>query len=450
MDFHIPNYVNSILNRLIDNGFDAYIVGGCVRDLLIGREPFDYDITTSARPDEIEEVFKDQKTIQVGKEFGTIVVVQKEGNVEVTTFRTEGEYKDGRRPSEVSFSDDIVDDLSRRDFTINAMAYNRSRGLIDPFSGLRDLNNKIVKSVGDPKIRLKEDYLRILRSVRLATQLELNIEKSTYNACKEFSHYLKYISAERIREELFKILLSKKPSIGIKMMYDMNILEIIIPELIPSIDFDQNNPHHNRTLFEHICCVVDTCPAKLEIRMAALLHDIAKPMTKSIDEKGISHYYNHDRLGADIAKDVLLRLRCSNDFISKVVVLVRDHMYHSSIKEKGLKRELARVGEKNIFELYDLKKADMMCKGDKTEELEGLEEKIKQIEGILERKDPYNKSQLKINGNDIMELGFPKGKIVGEILDYLTNKVIENPAYNNREKLIELINENSQYTINNE
>ena len=188
-----------------------------------------------SKTDEIEEVFKDQKTIQVGKEFGTIVVVQKK-QCWITTFELK-ENKDGRRPSEVSFSDDIVDDLSRRDFTINAMAYNRSRGLIDPFSGLRDLNNKIVKSVGEPKIRLKEDYLRILRSVRLATQLELNIEMSTYNACKEFSHYLKYISAERIREELFKILLSKKPSIGIKMMYDMNILEIIIPELIPSIDF---------------------------------------------------------------------------------------------------------------------------------------------------------------------------------------------------------------------
>lgn len=439
MDFNIPNYVKNVLNRVKDNNFEAYIVGGCVRDLLIGREPSDYDITTSAKPDEIEEIFKDYKTIQVGKEFGTIVVVQPENNIEVTTFRTEGEYKDGRRPSEVSFSYDIVDDLSRRDFTINAMAYDSDKGLIDPFNGLDQLNKKQIMAVGNPTVRLKEDYLRILRAVRFATQLEFTIEKSTYNACKELSDYLKYISAERIRDELFKIMLSNIPSYGLKMMYDLNILNIIIPELIPTVNFDQNNPNHNRSLFEHICCVVDTSPAKLEIRMAALLHDIGKPMTQSIDEKGISHYYNHDKLGADFAREVLIRLRCPNEFIYKVTMLIREHMYHSSIKDKGLKRELNRVGEENIFDLYDLKRADMMCKGDKTKELDGLEQKIRQIEEILEKKEPYNKSQLIIDGNDIISLGLPKGKIIGELLSYLTEKVIEHPEYNNREKLIELV-----------
>lgn len=445
MEFNIPNYVNNVLNRLEENGFEAYIVGGCVRDLLIGREPSDYDITTSAKPDEVEEVFTEYKTLEVGRQFGTIVVVQQEGNVEVTTFRTEGKYKDGRRPSEVSFSINIKDDLSRRDFTINAMAFNRNYGLIDPFKGQEDLKEKQVKAVGDPMIRLEEDYLRILRAVRFSTQLEFKIEGNTYKACKELSHYLKYISAERIREELGKILISNRPSTGIKIMYDLGILEIIIPELIPTVGYDQKNPNHNRTLFEHICCVVDNTPARLELRMAALLHDVAKPMTKTIDESGVGHYYDHNIVGADLAKQVLNRLKYPKEFTSKVVMFIREHMYHSSIKEKGLKRELSRVGEENIFDLYDLKRADMVCKGDKTKELEGLENKIQEIKEILERKDPFNKKQLKLDGNDIIGLGFAKGKSIGEILDYLTEKVIEDPEYNSREKLIELIKNNPKF-----
>ncbi|WFA10292.1 HD domain-containing protein [Tissierella sp. Yu-01] len=448
MNISIPDYVNKTLYSIKEFGCEAYIVGGCVRDLIIGRIPSDYDVTTSAKPEEIQEIFKDYKTLEIGKEYGTIVVVLEEGNIEITTYRTDGEYKDGRRPSEVSFADNIVDDLSRRDFTINSLAYNSDSGLIDPFNGLDDLQQKRIKSVGDPIKRLKEDYLRILRAVRFATQLDFTIEENTYNACKELNDSLKYISAERIRDELFKILLSMNPSKGIRLMYEMEILKNVIPELIETVDYDQRNPNHTRILFDHILCVLDNTPPKLDLRMAALLHDIAKPMTFSLDEKGIGHYIGHDKIGADVSKEILIRLKCSKDFIEKVSMYIREHMYHGNMKQKGLKRELSRVGKENIFDLYELKRADMMCKSD-DKDLSLIDERIKQIEEILEKGEPYNKNQLKIDGNDIIALGFPKGKTIGEILNYLMDKVIEHPEYNSKEKLIELIENKFQLTNEN-
>jgi tRNA nucleotidyltransferase (CCA-adding enzyme) len=438
MKINIPDYVNKILKSLDKEGYEAFIVGGCVRDLILGREPSDYDVTTSAPPDEIQSIFKNYKTIEIGKEFGTIVIVQKEGCVEVTTYRSDGEYKDGRRPSEVSFSNNILEDLSRRDFTVNSIAYNENRGILDPFNGVIDIKNKIIKTVGPPLDRFNEDHLRIMRAVRFATQLDFTIEENTYNACKELSDSLKYISAERIRDELFKILLSNKPSKGIRLMYDLGILKHVIPELIQTIGYDQKNPHHSKTLGDHILCVLDNTPPKLDLRMAALLHDIAKPITYSVDEKGVGHYYGHDKLGAKVSKTILTRLKCSNDFIEKVSVYISNHMYQRNTKKKGLKKELARVGEENIFDLYELKRADMICKGT-NKDLSLIDKRINQIKEILENNEPYNKSHLKINGNDIIALGFPKGKLIGEILNYLVEKVIEHPEYNNKEKLIELI-----------
>ena len=451
MDFKTPEYVNKIIYILEEAGFEAYIVGGSVRDLMLNKKPSDYDITTSATPVEIQETFKEFKTLYVGKQFGTVIVVQQDGYVEVTTYRTEGEYIDGRRPSEVFFTKDIYEDLSRRDFTINSMAYNKKVGIIDPYNGKMDIENKIIRTVGNPVKRFSEDHLRILRAVRFSSQLNFTIDEYTFEACKALSDSLKYISAERIRDELFKILITIKPSNGIRMMLDLGILDIIIPELLATVDFDQKNPNHNKTLFEHILCVLDETQPVLSIRMAALLHDVAKPLSLTIDEKGIGHFFGHDKQGAEISKEILTRLRCSREFIEKVTKLVNEHMYHGSIKEKGIKRQIRRVGEADIFDLMELRKADMKCKND-NKGISALEDKEKQIRDIINNKEPYQKNHLNINGNDIIGLGFKPGEVIGEILDYLVEKVLQHPEFNEKEKLIEMIKDkvnNEQRTVNN-
>ena len=361
MVFNIPTYAETIINRLEEKGYEAYIVGGSVRDLLIGREPHDYDINTNALPEEIMEVFKEYKTLEVGKKFGTIVVVQNEGVVEVTTFRSDGEYIDGRRPEEVYFSKELKDDLSRRDFTINAMAYNKNSGLIDYFDGRGYLKHKLIKTVGDPQERFKEDYLRVIRAVRFASELEFFIEDETYKACKDYSQKLSYISIERIREEFFKILLVRHPSYGIRLLKDTGILGVILPEIIKSVGFNQHNPHHNKDVFEHTLAVLDNTSPILHLRLAALFHDIAKPHTFTLDDDGIGHFYGHDKIGANMAREILKRWKTPNELIDKVYILIDKHMtQHDNFKEKGLKRLIARVGDKEIFTLLELQKADML------------------------------------------------------------------------------------------
>lgn len=441
MEFFIPSYVERLLDKLEENGFCAYIVGGSVRDMLLGKAPSDYDIATNALPEEIEELFNEYKTIAVGKKFGTIVVVQREGNVEVTTFRQDGKYVDGRRPEEVFFSKDLKDDLSRRDFTINSLAYNKNTGIIDYFNGVEDLKNKIIKTVGDPEERFKEDYLRILRAVRFATQLGFTIEEKTFNACKLYSKYLSNISMERIQDEFFKIILSDKPSKGIRLLKDINALDVFLPELVDAVGFNQHNPHHDKEVFEHILCVVDKVEAILHLRLAALFHDIAKPHTLTIDEKGVGHFYGHDKLGAKMARTVLKRLKASNEIIEKVTLLIDKHMtQHADYKEKGLKKLLAILGEYEIFTLIKLQKADRLCSNINAD-ISDLIDREKKIKEIIEKKEPYAIKHLAINGNDLINLGYNKGKIIGEILNYLLKRVMEKPELNEKEKLIQIVKE---------
>ncbi|WP_353092903.1 HD domain-containing protein [Tissierella praeacuta] len=441
MVFNIPRYVELIIDRLEEEGFSAYIVGGSVRDLLIGREPSDFDITTDALPEEIENIFSDFITLEVGKKFGTIVIVQDEGIVEVTTFRTDGEYIDGRRPEKVYFSKNIFDDLSRRDFTINAMAYNKNIGIVDHFNGIKDLDRKIIKAVGKPQDRFKEDYLRIMRAIRFATQLQFSIDKETFNACKLYSEHISEISIERIREEFFKTILSERPSYGIRMMKDIKILNIILPELMKTIGFNQHNPHHDKDVFEHIMCVLDKTSPILHLRLGALFHDIGKPSTLIIDENGVGHFYGHEKSGAKMAKEILKRWKASNDIIDKVVMLIDKHMtQHSDLKEKGLKRLLSNFGEDDIFTLLELQKADRSC-SNKEADIKDLLEREKKIKDIIRNKEVYEKNQLAINGSDVIKLGYKEGKIIGGILNYLFEKVLENPELNEREQLIDIVKE---------
>lgn len=439
MKIRIPDYVNTLLKRLEKNNFEAFIVGGSVRDALLGIEASDYDIATNAHPGEIEELFKDFKTIEVGRKFGTIVVVQDEGNIEITTYRIEEEYIDGRRPSEVSFTRNVVEDLKRRDFTINAIAYSEKEGLIDPFNGRNDLKNKIIKTVGDARERFSEDHLRILRCIRFSSTLEFEIEVDTLKAAKEMGHLLEEISVERIRDELFKILLSNKPSLGIRLLDRLNILEIVVVELTESIGFNQHNPYHEMDVFEHTLCVVDNTPPIIEIRLAALFHDIAKPRTFSLDENGIGHFYGHQDMGAGMAKKILQRFNTSKKIIEAVSILIKNHMTsHNKYSKKKLKRLINRVGEGQIFNLLDLQIADMRCTSE-NRDISFLNSRKKEINRILEEDEPVVKKQLAIDGNDIVKLGYAEGRIIGDILDYLLELVLENPKLNEKETLLKIV-----------
>lgn len=439
MPIVLPTYVENIMETLEKNNYQAFLVGGSIRDLLLGTMPHDFDIATNAKPHEILDVFKDYKTLQVGMAFGTIVIVQKEGLVELTTYRIEEEYLDGRRPSRVAFSNELFEDLKRRDFTINALAYNKSFGLIDPFNGRKDLKNKVIKTVGEPKERFKEDHLRILRGVRLASQLGFTIEENTYYSCKSMGPFLKKISVERIREEFFKIILSKRSSYGMELLKNLNLIEIIIPELVDTINFNQYNPHHDKDVFYHSLCVMENSPPLLEIRLAALLHDIGKPKAFTLDEEGIGHFYGHDKISVEISKIALTRLKCSNKLIKDVSILVGEHMTaYGNYTEKGLKRLINRVGKDNIFKLIELQKSDKICSaGDRN--IDFLIEREKAIKKILDSEEPYKKNQLAINGHDIITLGFSQGKIIGEILEYLLELVMDYPELNNKENLVNII-----------
>jgi len=291
------------INKLDENGFEAFAVGGCVRDSILNKVPGDWDMTTSALPENIISIF--DKTIPTGMKHGTITIIIDKESFEVTTYRIDGDYKDNRRPDQVEFVTSIKEDLSRRDFTINAMAYNHKEGLIDFFNGKEDLQSRIIRCVGDANTRFKEDALRMLRAIRFSAQLEFSIEEETFKAIANNSHLIKAISQERIREELTKILLSEKPSYAFINLEKSGILKHILPEIQKMAGFDQRNPHHDKDIFMHTLSVVDNTPKDKNLRLAALFHDIAKPVTFSVDNKGIGHFYGHGKIGTEITEKVL-------------------------------------------------------------------------------------------------------------------------------------------------
>ena len=432
MTLDIPDYVELIIERLERKGYEAYLVGGSVRDMLLGKTPTDYDIATSASPDEIESIFSNFKTIDIGKKFGTIIVSQEKGDVEITTFRKEGKYLDGRRPEWVSFCSDVKDDLSRRDFTINAIAYNKTKGILDPFEGREDLKRRIIKTVGNPEERFNEDYLRILRAARFASQLEFTIDESTFQAGKQYSSHIKKVSMERIFNEVYKLLLNQIPSYGIRILEKMGVLKVILPEIIPAIGFKQYNPHHEMDVYNHILCVLDNTPSVIQIRLAALFHDIGKPYTLTMDEEGIGHFYGHDKLGAEISKEVLKRFKASNNLIEAVYNLVKEHMnHHANFKDKGLKRLMRRLGKEEVFHLIELQIADIKC-SNKEANVDHIIERRNRIKEILEKDEAYKIEQMHIDGKDLIKLGFEQGPIIGEILEFLLDKIIEEPELNDR------------------
>lgn len=427
-----------VLERLRKSGQEGYLVGGCVRDLLLNRKPKDFDLTTSARPEELEEIFADKKLILLGKAFGTVGILVNGELIETTTFRADGTYKDGRRPEEIRFSDSLEEDLKRRDFTINAMAMDLEGNLYDPYGGQVDLENKLIRAVGDPFIRFEEDKLRILRAVRFAATYDFTIEEKTLEAIKEKSKDINQVSKERIRDELNKILLLDCPSKGIYLLDQTGLLGQIIPELIPTVGFVQLTPYHDKDLFDHILETVDRTPKKLHIRLAALLHDIGKVATMSVDENGVGHFYGHDKLGAAMAREILKRLRYDKNTIESVSLLIDRHMKASpQMGKKGLKRMIRLVGEDLIFDLMDLMIADLIATK-KDRDPSFLLERKKEIQEILDSKTLIDKKSLAISGRDLLDLGYKEGKFLGQTLDYLTDQVIDEKIANDREALLDL------------
>lgn len=437
MNITIPSNVKYIIDEFYKNNYEAFMVGGCIRDALLCKVPKDYDIATSAKPEITEKLFK--KTIPTGIKHGTVTVLIDNEPYEVTTYRTEGKYKDNRRPDEVYFVSDIKEDLSRRDFTINAFAYNSREGLKDFFGGLDDLNNSLIRSVGDANKRFNEDALRMLRAIRFSTQLNFDIEENTLNAIKNNKDLIKNISSERIRDELCKILVSKNVRKGLNLLEKCGLLQIIIPEIVPSIGFDQKNMHHFEDVFNHTISVIEKCPEDLTIRLAALLHDIGKPDVFFIDDKGNGRFFGHNTRSEKIARDVLNRLRFDNKTLKAVCILVREHMnVLDNASNLAIKRLINRVSKENIYSLLALQKADILSLNDPNVALYKVSDMKNKIDIIIDSNTPLTVKDLAIDGGILIkELNLKPGKIIGKILDYLLQLVLKDSSLNTTAILLE-------------
>lgn len=434
----MPEDIKNVLEILKYNGYSAYLVGGSVRDYLMGNEPSDFDVTTSAMPDDVERIFEGQVLYTIGRAFGTVVIKAGEYEVEITTFRIESEYEDSRRPDRVEFTDRVDEDLKRRDFTINGMAMDLKGNVIDLFGGKEDIENRLIKAIGNANDRILEDGLRVLRAIRFASRFNFRIDDDLKTAIRDNKNVLNNISKERINKELSAILLSDVPSRGLRIMEEVGVLEILFPELQATVGYDQRTPYHSRTLFEHLLCVVDNVPKDLDTRVAALFHDIAKPQTLFIDENNVGHFYGHDELGSVRVKEILRKYKFSKKEIESVSTLVKNHMKaHDEMSDRALRRQIRNVGAENILKLYDLMISDRFCTTI-NRDINFLKERKLRVAELL-KEDTSKENFLNINGKDIMNLGYKEGKVIGEILSYLKEKVLDDPKLNEKNTLIDLV-----------
>lgn len=435
MKIQMPQKVSYIIEKLADYGYDAYAVGGCIRDSILGREPNDWDITTSALPGQVKAVFP--KTIDTGIQHGTVTVMIDHEGFEVTTYRIDGEYEDMRHPKEVSFTNNLIEDLKRRDFTINAMAYNDKNGLVDAFGGRQDLQNGVIRCVGVAKERFEEDALRVLRGVRFAAQLGFDIEEETRNAMCELAGNLAAISAERIQVELVKLLTSKHPEM-LRTAWRLGITSVILPEFDAMMKTQQHNPHHIYSVGEHTIHALMNITEEKSLRIAVLLHDVGKPQTESVDEEGISHFYEHAAVGEEMVHKILRRLKFDNDTLYKVKRLVKWHDYRFSPKVSRIRRAIYKIGEDIFPDLLLVMRADVLAQSSylQKEKLEELERIAAIYQEIKEREECLSLKELAVNGADLMEIGVPKGKEIGRILNALLELVLEEPALNEKEVLL--------------
>ena len=437
MKIQLPEKVNTIISTLQAHGYEAYAVGGCVRDSILGRIPDDWDITTSATPLETKSLFK--RTFDTGIEHGTITVLIDKEAFEVTTYRVDGKYEDSRHPSEVTFTRSLSEDLLRRDFTINAMAYNDTEGLVDIFGGMEDLQRKTIRCVGNAKERFGEDALRILRAVRFAAQLGFEIENETQGAIKILAPTLANISAERIQVELIKMLISPNPSL-LRTAYELGITKVILPEFDELMKTTQETPHHIYTVGEHTLKAIELVRPDKVLRLTMLFHDIAKPKMKTIDEKDVAHFKMHDVEGVSMTKAILRRLKFDNDTLGKVTKLVQFHDYRIPAEPKRVRRAMNKIGEE-LFPYYlEVRTADTLAQSEylREEKLQNIHDMEVCYHEILEKKECVSLKSLAVTGSDLIAAGMKPGKELGAVLNQLLEVVLENPELNTKARLLDI------------
>lgn len=435
----LPAYVSDILSKLKMNGYDAYAVGGCVRDSLLGLTPKDYDITTEAQPEDIKRVFSDYRTIDTGIRFGTVTIVSEGENVEVTTYRVDGEYNDNRRPENVTFTASLEEDLKRRDFAVNAIAYSPDRGYVDLFGGKNDLENKVIRAMGDPDERFNEDGLRILRALRFASTYGFSIERETADAIHRNRQLLKNISGERIQTELNKMICGNCGDI-LREFYD--VFAVILPELEACVGFKQRTKYHDRDVYEHIIATVEAAEPRYQIRLAMLLHDIAKPDYFTLSEDGVGHFKKHPFGSAVIAERFLNELKYSRADFDLIVQLVRTHDIVIEERENLIKRYLSRYGVELFRDIVKVHIADDSGKAqDYKNRIPVYYRVLDMVDRFVDENECFSLKSLSVNGSDLTALGY-KGKAVGEILDRLLRLVIDGECVNEKEALLDKVRKN--------
>ena len=435
MKIDLPENVKNIIEELNKAGYEAYAVGGCVRDSILGRVPNDWDITTNAKPLDVKSIFR--RTVDTGLKHGTVTVLMGKEPYEVTTYRIDGEYEDSRHPKEVSFTSDLKEDLLRRDFTINAMAYNDTDGLVDIFGGMEDIEAKVIRCVGEPKERFSEDALRLLRAIRFAAQLGYNIEEKTYEAIKELSPTLKNISAERIQAELNKILVSDNPSM-LKTAFETGLTAQFIPELDLCFNTVQNNPHHCYNVGDHIIKAIESIEPEKTLRLTMLLHDIAKPQCKKTGEDGIDHFHGHQIKSSEMAVEILRRLKYDNDTIDKTKRFVKYHDERLEAGTKIMRRAMNRLGADAFPDIFKVWVADVSAQSDyqREEKFARIERNKSDYEEIIAKNECVTLKDLAVTGRDLINAGMQAGPALGEVLDQMLKDVIEEPEHNNKEYLL--------------
>lgn len=438
MKIRLPEKVHQIITTLQSHGYEAYAVGGCVRDSILGRKPEDWDITTSATPMETKALFA--KTFDTGIEHGTITVLLEKEGFEVTTYRIDGEYEDSRHPKEVQFTRSLSEDLLRRDFTINAMAYNEQDGLVDIFDGMEDLANGVIRCVGNAKERFSEDALRMMRSVRFSAQLGFEIEEETRDAVRLLAPTLRNISAERIQAELVKLLVSPHPE-RLREAYKLGITREVLPEFDAMMCTEQETPHHCYNVGEHTLHALESIDPDKVLRLTMLFHDMGKPEKKTVDDAGVAHFKGHAPVSEQIAREIMHRLKFDNDTLRKVAKLIYYHDYRMPAQARYVRRAMNKIGE-DLFPYYlKVRRADTDAQSDyqKEEKYENLNEIEALYAEILKKNQCVSLKDLAVTGKDLIEIGVHPGPAIGEILDELLKDVIEYPEHNEKMYLLQIV-----------
>lgn len=438
MKIALPEKVSFIINTLMRAGYEAYAVGGCVRDVMLNRTPMDWDITTSAKPHEVKQLFG--HTIDTGILHGTVTVMLEQEGFEVTTYRIDGEYEDARHPKEVSFTSDLLEDLKRRDFTINAMAYNDTQGLVDAFDGVGDLKRGIIRCVGRATERFSEDALRMLRAVRFSAQLGFVLEDETRAAIVGLAPNIAKVSAERIQMELVKLLTSNHPE-EISTAYETGLTAVFLPEFDRMMETAQNNPHHCYTVGEHTLMALQGIEADKVLRFTMLLHDVAKPVCRTTDENGTDHFYGHPQKGSEMARMILRRLKFDNDTTDRVSALVRWHDDNPELSPRSVRRAISRIGLERYPALFAVKRADTLAQSmyRREEKLKYLHDYEMLYQEVMEKQQCLTIKQLAVTGSDLIEAGMQPGKEIGSVLKKLLELVLEDPELNTKEKLLKQV-----------